>query len=657
LSTAENIRKHFASLSAELYFNQPRNVAFHNLCVNTVLPPTVRTLLGLGLNFCLRRTMSSGPTAIDTARFKRDAHTRMFFANETAPFDTKLFHRSNWQPDPIDVPLEFRGRISELTSELSNLFATPQRCQSNLTENQHWVLDWLRNNPMLVVFATDKNLGPAITERKVYIERALSEHLLDTTTYRQLSAVQFHQAIDVIRSLIQRFIDTFFPDTRPVTAKTISDRKFLIRSYNAAAATDTPYNYFYLLAKVHKSPWVTRPIVSCSGSLLHGLGRWVDVELQRVVRHLPYFLKSSVDLALDLAALELLPANTRFFTCDAKSMYTNIDTDHALSEIECFLRGSDVAATEGINVDALVAGLRLIMEHNVFVFGDTYWRQLSGTAMGTPPAPMYATLYFAIHEDRIIRRFPQLRLYRRYIDDGFGIWIPNGTASDTKVWTEFRNEFGIYGKLSWTFTPLQRSVDFLDVTIALDGTGRIVTTLFEKALNLYLYLPPHSAHPPGGLKGLIFGFFYRLQRLVSQPSDRAAFVVKLRARLFARGYPTAVIDPIVAEAKARCAAPGATHTDLSDIRPLYLHVDFHPADPSARVIQRVIRRRLLAPPNDTPLHELRNCDGARLGIRRVIIAYHRPRNLKNHLSPRRLDPTGIPVSEVLDNFRLASKSG
>ena len=70
-------------------------------------------------------------------------------------------------------------------------------------------------------------------------------------------------------------------------------------------------------------------------------------------------------------------------------MYTNIDTEHAVSEILNFLRTSPLC--HGITtIETTIRGL--------YKFGDTSWLQRTGLAMGTPPACMYATLYFAIFE-------------------------------------------------------------------------------------------------------------------------------------------------------------------------------------------------------------------------------------------------------------------
>eukprot|EP00956_Cyclotella_meneghiniana_P038079 scaffold148520_cov43-Cyclotella_meneghiniana.AAC.2 len=50
------------------------------------------------------------------------------------------------------------------------------------------------------------------------------------------------------------------------------------------------------------------------------------------------------------------------------------------------------------------------------------------------------------------------------------------------------------------------SVNFMDLTISIDnGRSRIITPLYEKDLNLYLYIPPFSSHPCGVFTGTISG--------------------------------------------------------------------------------------------------------------------------------------------------------
>jgi hypothetical protein len=76
--------------------------------------------------------------------------------------------------------------------------------------------------------------------------------------------------------------------------------------------------------------------------------------------------------------MEPLVSRIRIFTCDATSMYTNIDTDHALSTIAFFLRTSLIC--RGLAVEHLIQALKIILRTSIFKFGDTAWEQLEGSA-------------------------------------------------------------------------------------------------------------------------------------------------------------------------------------------------------------------------------------------------------------------------------------
>jgi hypothetical protein len=107
-----------------------------------------------------------------------------------------------------------------------------------------------------------------------------------------------------------------------------------------------------------------------------------------------------------------------------------------------------------------------------------------------------------------------------------------------------------FGALTWKVQELSKSVNFLDVTITIGEDRCIVTKTYEKSMNLYLYIPPASAHPPGVLKSIVCG---NLRWYWLQNSSRSDFITTAKHfanRLIARGHSAASIGMIFMEAAA-----------------------------------------------------------------------------------------------------------
>ena len=557
-----------------------------------------------------------------------------------------------WQPEPPHNP-DLAQRVFACQTALKKMFMKVKKAKKNLLASQDAGMRWLLEHPEIIIANTDKNLGPCAMEREEYIRYAWQDHLSDTATYRQLSNEELLARVRNIRISIQYFCDIY---------KSVDKSDLLyIERYTDAVSNDKASSYMYLMPKIHKTPLKTRAIISYSGSICQGLALWVDKELKKIIKHLPFVATSSISTKVEICARRWCPS-ALLFTMDATSMYTNIHLAHALPIISDFLNSSEkgirICKKESINCNALTRALELVMSNNIFKFGDTNWLQLAGTAMGTPPAPNWATLYFNIWEIQTINDYPELSdsYYKRYIDDGFGIWVPHtkNETDDLLRFKKFQKEIQSFGAdheffltsnfkpLQWTFSKRTRNCVFLDLNITLTSNGIINTSIFEKELNLHLYLPPHSCHSPGVVKGLIFGMVHRAKSLCSDTRDAAKYITQCFWRLRHRGYQHFAIKPIFTDAIAKVfnnskpSLPSPTNS-YNALEPLFFHLPFNPSDPPTQSIQRSFRNHLLYPPNKSPINETptnNNFNGT-CDFERVVICYSKQKSLKSILSPRK----------------------
>jgi len=307
------------------------------------------------------------------------------------------------------------------------------------------------------------------------------------------------------------------------------------------------------------------------------------------------YTRNSASVIQDLKNLNI-PNEARLFAADAKSMYTNIDTSLGLATLRDFLTYNNVHLPPDFPTDFFISIMEVVMKNNILSFMDTYWLQLSGTAMGTPVACSYATITYSHHENTKILTVFQANLlyYRRYIDDIFGVWLPPDT-NRTETWNNFKRQLNNGGTLEWVIEEPFKETNFLDLTLSLQNS-KIHTRTYQKAMNLYLYISASSAHPQSCLKGLISGEMHRYW-LQNNTKDFKAILSKFIQRLTERDHQLENLIPLFNQAATKLSTEIAIpslpniNTQNND-NTLYLHWKYNPKGIQRNTIHRLYNELL-----------------------------------------------------------------
>jgi hypothetical protein len=120
--------------------------------------------------------------------------------------------------------------------------------------------------------------------------------------------------------------------------------------------------------------------------------------MKQLLHLIPSYIKDSRDLIQDITNLKI-PPGAKLFTADATAMYTHIDTNTGIQTFRNIFSTYEDKIPLNFPVEFFLTKLEIIMTNNIFTFGDTYWVQLQGTAMGTPAAPLYSILTFGYYKN------------------------------------------------------------------------------------------------------------------------------------------------------------------------------------------------------------------------------------------------------------------
>ena len=664
--------------------NERTKHKFHNLCIDKQPPLGCDELLTLGLKFCIEElppaTLTTGIQRLGDSLQK--AWNLALSPNPTKTeqiYNPKIYLPSDWIPEFQSD--EINERLLDFETELRNsinLNKSKRTFRYNLCSRQRDLVLQLQNHKDFLICQTDKNLGICILERVTYIDRALKDHLLDYKTYKRLSESKFRSLRQETLSNIKSFIMRLKQHIPP------HEFTYLFRAYIIGNAPRKRIPQFYLLPKIHKTPWKTRPVVSDSGSITSFLSKWLDVQLNSLAKkHIKTLIKDSEDLRRQLQNHSPFPKEAFFFKSDAVSMYTNIDTTHALKEIKQWLttlthHNNDTPLQPGL----LIKALDLVMSNNLFAFGDTFWKQTSGVAMGTPTACMLATIYYGIHENNhLIPTYKKnIPFLKRFIDDMIGIFIINDEA-DLLVWEEFKADLS-FGKLTWETDNLTKNIDFLDLSFYISRKGTLTTKTYQKPLNLYLYLPPHSAHSEKLFKSIIYSTIRRYWFQNSLWEDFHNIIELYYQRLLDRGYKPHTLQTYFKDSFNLLSKQIPFHTtdtlkpelpkstlikktsNPEDTQTLFFHMEFHTKGIHNKEIQKAFKnsfyneKKFKRKTKSGNIEEytspglMDSIPGINRDVKvradRLIIALTKPKTLRDKLNPSTLHlPPGLTVNDFI----------
>lgn len=251
---------------------------------------------------------------------------------------------------------------------------------------------------------------------------------------------------------------------------------------------------------------------------------------------LPSYLRDTGDFIEQLSKTRIDQEiqDIYLITMDVVSLYTNIPHDKGMIAMEHFL---NLRTDKNPPTLFLLEMISILLYKNFFLFGNEYYLQKQGAAMGSRFSPDYACLFMGYLEERYVWNnnpfYDNILLWKRYVDDVFCIF--KGTV---ELFHDFLSHLNnMVDSIKFSAVIDVKSVSFLDTTVFLEG-GTLSTSLYTKPTDKNSILHASSAHPTYLKRGLPYTQFLRIKRICTRESDFNNEIRKMYKQFSLRGYPS-----------------------------------------------------------------------------------------------------------------------
>ena len=423
-----------------------------------------------------------------------------------------------------DITFEFNAIMKKYPPTIS------QKYIRHYNHQQHLRKAGLALLALGIIFKpTDKNLGTILLDVATYL--ALGHPIVDdTTTYLLQPPPTLASVFHTLNIILTKHKAQISPRIHAY----IMQMQHIDTVLTAAI--------LYLLPKVHKTILEARPVVTNSNYYTFYPSKYLHHILRPLLKIIPTYITSSTHLITTLNETKY-PSSAVLCSFDITALYPSIPIIDGLAALKLTMEQANWPTQKIIFILELA---EWVLTNSHVMFDEKTYKQIMGTAMGTPFAVTYANIFVHQHEcsalSKFFAKFHHLPLLiRRLIDDIFAIVR---SIAEAKFLFECLTHSGII----ITGGHDENSVDFLDITIFkgfhFENYNMFDTKLYQKHMNTYAYITFISFHKPQIFTNFITGEIRRYTIANSNLSDYTTTLILFKNRLLARKFPLQFIDNI-----------------------------------------------------------------------------------------------------------------
>ena len=212
-----------------------------------------------------------------------------------------------------------------------------------------------------------------------------------------------------------------------------------------------------------------RPIVSFCGSPTYQLSKYLTTTLQPLTDKSRRKLKSTENF-IDAIKTVQIPNDYKLVSFDVKSLFTSIPLQLALQCTENAIQQSTVKLP--LPTEDIMDLLNLCLTSTYFQYNGRHYKQLHGTAMGSPVSVVVAEIVMQHVEESALATCRQtIPLWLRYVDDTFTavhkdeIDDFHDHLNEQNADIQFTKEIEENGKLPFLDCLISRHSDVLRTTV------------------------------------------------------------------------------------------------------------------------------------------------------------------------------------------------